>query len=96
MPVITKRADIDKLPGGPTPAEAALLAACAAGEECVLGDGELPPEDAGPDRVIRAEVLRYLILGGSAGWRGGGSDFLEPMCRDGSTCRTKQLAERLI
>jgi len=48
-----------------TPAERALIADCKAGEPCVLDDGALPPKGApGPDREIRAEVLRYLILGG--------------------------------
>lgn len=48
-----------------TPAEKKLIAACRAGEECVLGDGRLPPEGTpDPERRVRAEVLRYLILGG--------------------------------
>lgn len=64
MPIIRTLADIYNFPGGPTPAEEALLVACAAGHWCELGDGELPPEDAGSDRLIRADVLRYLILGG--------------------------------
>lgn len=64
MPIIRTRTEIDTLLGGPTPAERRLLAACEAGEICVVGDGELPPEDTDPTREIRADVLRYLILGG--------------------------------
>ncbi|UWQ18840.1 hypothetical protein [Jannaschia sp. M317] len=64
MPLILTRDDIDTHLGGPTPAEEHLLEAVQAGEVCVLGDRKLPPGDAGPDRTIRADVLRYLILGG--------------------------------
>lgn len=65
MPIIRTRAEIDDLLGGPTPAEKLLLAACEAGEVCDVGDGELPPYGPpAPDRIIRADVLRYLILGG--------------------------------
>lgn len=32
----------------------------------VLGDGSLPPEGAGEGRQVRADFLRYLILGGCA------------------------------
>ncbi|MFO7920596.1 MAG: hypothetical protein R6U99_07245, partial [Nioella sp.] len=31
-----------------------------------VGDGRLPPEGAGPERQVRADFLRYLILGGCA------------------------------
>ena len=50
---------------GLTALEQALVAACREGEDCVLGDGTRP---AGPDpaRTVRAEVLRFLILGGDA------------------------------
>lgn len=64
MPLILTRDDIDTHLGGPTPAEEHLLEAVQAGEVCFLGDRKLPPEDADPDRTIRADVLRYLILGG--------------------------------
>ena len=69
MPLIRTRADIDDLLGGPTPAEQKLLAACAAGRPCNLGD--LPvTNDA--SREVRADVLRYLILGGCKDCRGNG------------------------
>ena len=64
MPLIRTRQDIDDLLGGPTPAEAKLLAACLAGEACILGD-TVPPEGTPDPAVhIRADVLRYLITGG--------------------------------
>ncbi|MBN8290685.1 hypothetical protein JI664_01790 [Rhodobacter sp. NTK016B] len=47
----------------PTEPERALIDACKAGSGCWLGDGTLP-DRPDPDRTIRAEVLRYLILGG--------------------------------
>lgn len=50
----------------PTPAELQLVTASRAGEECVLGDGERPEEDS-PERQVRAELLRLLILGGTEG-----------------------------
>jgi hypothetical protein len=58
-------ADIEALSGADalTAAEKSLIAACRAGEECVLGDGSRP-EVPDPLRNIRAELLRYLILGG--------------------------------
>ncbi len=46
-----------------TEAEEALIAACQAGEPCVRGDGTRP-ETATADNTIRADLLRYLILGG--------------------------------
>lgn len=50
---------------GLTPAEQALLQACETGSECALDGGSLPdinmPQHA---REIRAEVLRFLIIGG--------------------------------
>ena len=48
----------------PSDAERALIAACRAGEMCILGDGTLP---AGPhdSRTIRAALLRLLITGGT-------------------------------
>ena len=51
--------------GETTAAEAALIDACRKGEHCELGDGMRPDEGyAGDDRRIRAELLRYLLLGG--------------------------------
>ena len=67
MPIITKWADIAQLGGDDwlSPAEQKLIAACKAGETCALGDGGVPaPGRVDPARDIRAEVLRYLILGG--------------------------------
>lgn len=50
---------------GTTPAEEQLIEACQKGEFCVLVDGKLPPKGTpDPSRYIRADVLRYLILGG--------------------------------
>lgn len=54
---------------GPTAAEQKLIHACKHGDECVLGDGELPPApedgaDPDPAHEIRAAILRYLLLGG--------------------------------
>lgn len=47
-------------------AERQLVAACVAGETCKLGDGKRP-EGPDPDRNIRADLLRFLILGGDEG-----------------------------
>ncbi len=52
----------------PTPAELELKAAAEAGEFCTLGPDDEIPEDlpdwsaAPPDRLIRAEVLRVILL----------------------------------
>ncbi len=55
--------ELEALP--PTKAEWQLINAAKAGEFCTLGDGSLPESDtSNPAREIRAEVLRYLILGG--------------------------------
>lgn len=48
----------------PTKVENKLIDACKRGVECVLNDGERP-RAADPECTIRAEILRYLILGGS-------------------------------
>lgn len=53
---------------GLTAPEQALVAACKAGEPCKLGDGARP-EGPDPARTVRAEVLRFLILGGDEGCR---------------------------
>ena len=46
----------------PTEAEQKLIEACKAGKPCVLGKRR--PDAPDPARVIRVEILRYLILGG--------------------------------
>lgn len=56
--------EIEALDGGLNDAERKLVAACKAGEVCVLGEER--PEGPDPEREVRAEVLRYLILGGQA------------------------------
>jgi len=67
---IRSRADIDALEakGELTSAEKALIAGCQAGQGIVLGDGTRPsgPSDG---RTVRADLLRYLILGGCDGCR---------------------------
>ncbi len=47
-----------------TAAEKKLLAEYASGEFVVIGDGERPGASAGPERQIRADLIRYLLLGG--------------------------------
>ncbi|MDK3019146.1 translocation/assembly module TamB domain-containing protein [Pseudodonghicola flavimaris] len=67
MAIITCWQDIEDRGGNAwlTPAEQKLITACRAEEACTLGDGTLPPDGTpDPDRRVRAEVLRYLILGG--------------------------------
>lgn len=44
-------------------AEQKLIRNCKSGEETTLGDGERPSGPS-PERTIRADLLRYLILGG--------------------------------
>lgn len=51
-----------------TTAEEQLLAECRSGELVVLGDGARP-ERPSPERTIRADLLRYLILGGCEAFR---------------------------
>jgi hypothetical protein len=51
-----------------TPAEERLLAECQSGELVVFGDG-MRPKRATPERTIRADLLRYLILGGCEQFR---------------------------
>lgn len=51
-----------------TLAEEQLLAECRSGEPVVLGDGTRP-QHASPERTIRADLLRYLILGGCEAFR---------------------------
>lgn len=59
-------ADFEALRGDAalTAAERKLIAACRAGEACVLSDNR--PTQAGPDNIIRASLLRLLITGGTA------------------------------
>ncbi|MFT4620675.1 MAG: hypothetical protein ACI9KS_002710 [Sulfitobacter sp.] len=47
-----------------TAAEAQLLAEYASGELVVIGDGGRPGASAGPERQVRANLIRYLLLGG--------------------------------
>ncbi|WP_298913462.1 hypothetical protein [uncultured Roseobacter sp.] len=61
MPLIHTRQDIDDLLDGPTEAEEKLLTACRAGDPCDLGG---LPRAGDAAREVRADVLRYLILGG--------------------------------
>ncbi|KPP87867.1 MAG: Nuclease inhibitor from bacteriophage T4 [Rhodobacteraceae bacterium HLUCCO07] len=49
--------------GNCTEAEKALVAACRAGRECILGDGTRPAGPS-PARDVGADLLRYLIKGG--------------------------------
>lgn len=51
----------------PSTAETALIAACRAGRDCTLNGGVLPAEGPpDPDLTIRADLIRLLILGGTA------------------------------
>jgi hypothetical protein len=50
-----------------TKAEEQLLAECGTGEIVIISDGTRPGAQAGPDRQIRAEMIRYLLLGGCDG-----------------------------
>jgi hypothetical protein len=47
-----------------TKAEQQVLDELDTGEVIVPGDGKVPPEDAGPERQLRAHFLRWLALGG--------------------------------
>ena len=51
-----------------TPAEDAVLAGLSSGAFDKIGDGRCP-DSAAPDRVVRAELLRFLLLGGEDGFR---------------------------
>lgn len=52
----------DLVGGDLTPAEAALIEACLAGDECILGKDR--PDKPSEDREIRAPILKALITGG--------------------------------
>ncbi len=47
-----------------TKAEQQVLDELDTGEDIRLGDGKVPPEDAGEDRQLRARFVRWLALGG--------------------------------
>ncbi len=51
------------------PAEEKVLQELDTGHVTVLGDGTLPPPDAGPDRRLRARFVRWCALGAGDGWR---------------------------
>lgn len=57
-----------RVAGALTTAEETLLRECQVGRHTLLGDGSRPeaPSDA---RTVHAELLRYLIKGGCAGFR---------------------------
>jgi len=52
--------------GDLSPAERQVRDEICGGQFVFLGDATRPAADAGPDRQVRAEFLRYLILGGCA------------------------------
>ncbi|MFN3260493.1 MAG: hypothetical protein ACE37J_08025 [Pikeienuella sp.] len=52
-----------------SPAERKVLQELDTGYVTVLGDGTLPPQDAGPDRRLRARFVRWCALGAGDGWR---------------------------
>jgi len=47
-----------------TQAEQQIADEIDSGDFIVLGDGELPPENAGDDRKVRVDFIRYLAIGG--------------------------------
>ena len=63
MPIIKTWDEALKLDPPPFKAELDLRAACDAGRPCVVGTGGVPSE-ATPDTEVRADILRYFILGG--------------------------------
>ena len=60
MAILRTYAEVQEL--NPTEIEQQLIDACHAGELCDLGD-DVPTEPS-PQRTIRADILRYLVLGG--------------------------------
>ena len=64
LPTIRQWADVQKLidSNNLTPAELRLIAAAKAGEVAQIGD--TVPKTKTPETLIRAPLLRYLILGG--------------------------------
>ena len=95
MPIITTWSGVEALPGGPTTAEEKLRASCAAGETCRIADE--PPETCSQANRIRADVLRYFILGGcpDAPVRGGGV-WLQGAWIDGTLNLDHQTVRRRI
>ncbi len=65
MAIIRTYKEVQKL--NPTPAETQLINASKAGTDCTLGDGSLPSA-RDPALTIRADILRYLLLGGCDAW----------------------------
>ncbi|MEL6564336.1 MAG: hypothetical protein AAFQ59_07815 [Pseudomonadota bacterium] len=63
MTVLRTWAKVEAFDGGPTDTETELIKACKAGERYEIGRGTLPGT-ATPENTIRADILRYLILGG--------------------------------
>ncbi len=64
MPLIRTRQDIDELLGGPTPAEMKLMSLCMTGTTCQVSKFIPNERNFSDETNVRAEVLRYLILGG--------------------------------
>ncbi|MEP1962060.1 hypothetical protein [Tateyamaria sp.] len=60
MAILRTYAEVQEL--DPTEVEQQLIDACNAGEQCVLGSDV--PSEPNARRTIRADILRYLILGG--------------------------------
>ena len=73
MQAFSKLSDFSPL----SEAEARLIEEMGSGRAVTLGDGELPPADAGPDRTVRAELIRYLLLGGCEELRSTGARLHE-------------------
>ncbi|MGB7262152.1 MAG: hypothetical protein WBC68_08775, partial [Albidovulum sp.] len=76
-----------------TEPERLLIECCQKGEPCSLGDGTRP-EGPDPARTIRADLLRYLILGGcaeckldEAGMRLAGAYIPDPFTLDFATAK---------
>ena len=61
MAILQTYAEVQKLK--PNTAEKDLINKCQTGEPCILGDGTCPSEPS-DTRTIRADILRYLLLGG--------------------------------
>lgn len=65
LPIIRTWAEAEALEPPLTQAELDLRSACLTGEPCLLSDGRRPDsEEKQPDRVVRADILRFFILGG--------------------------------
>lgn len=66
MAVLRTWAEVQAFDGGLTKTEKKLADKCKAGEPCRLGPD--CPTEASAARTIRAEVLRYFLLGGCKAW----------------------------